>query len=159
MSRFLLRRKSRHLPPWLTFDVRQKNTMCTTCEYPARRLWSFHSHPRFVKVRSEGWGVIESCPECGQLWCEVMHEPHSAFSFWAAWPGSQEEWAAVLKIEEGLPYYEWHDAVLTEDYPKLPPNEKDAVDAWRRRAYGLTPIDSRSPRYCRSSEDIRQFIK
>ncbi len=26
MSRFLLRRKSRHLPPWLIFDVRQKKS-------------------------------------------------------------------------------------------------------------------------------------
>ena len=132
--------------------------MCSTCEFPMRRLWTFDKHPKFIEDQSEGWAIIEKCPECGQLWCEVMYEPHGAFSFWAAWPKTKEDWLALLKKDEGLPYYEWHEAVICEDYTKLPPEEKEAVEAWRRRAYGLTPIDHRKPRFCRISTDLEKFI-
>lgn len=131
--------------------------MCSTCEFPARRLWTYHKHPAFVEEQSDGWAVMDKCPVCGQLWCEVMYEPHAAFSFWAAWPKKKEEWLALLKKNEGLPCYEWHEAVIVEDYAKLPVEEREAVEAWRRRAYGLTPIDSRKPRFCRVSADLDKF--
>lgn len=132
--------------------------MCSTCEFPVRRLWTFHKHPKFVDDHSEGRAIIEKCPTCSQLWCEVMYEPHGAFSFWAAWPKKKEDWLALLGRDEGLPYNEWHEAVIVEDYAKLPEEEKAAVEAWRRRAYGLTPIDQRKPRFCRSSADLDKFI-
>lgn len=132
--------------------------MCSTCQFPARRLWTFQKHPKFVPVQSDGWAIIERCPACGQLWCRVAYEPHSAFSFWAAWPKKQEDWLRLLQSDEGLPYYEWHEAVLIEDYGKLPGEEKEAVEAWRRRAYGRTPIDERKPRFCQSSSDLEKFV-
>lgn len=105
-------------------------------------------------MQSDGWAVIEKCPSCAQLWCQVAYEPFSSFSFWAAWPKSVEDWLALLKKENGLPYYEWHEAVLLEDHKKLPADERKAVEAWRQRARGLTPIDHRNPRFCQRSTDL-----
>ena len=36
--------------------------------------------------------------------------------------------------------------------------EIEAVEAWRMRAYQLTPIDSRKPKFCLCSADIEKFI-
>jgi hypothetical protein len=107
----------------------------------------------------DGWSVIEKCPKCQQLWCMVSYEPHSSFSFWAAWPYKKEDWLAIIKRKDGgIPYYEWHESMIVENYLKLPPEEIATVEAWRKRAYGLTPIDSRNPKFCLSSADIEKFI-
>ncbi len=65
---------------------------------------------------------------------------------------------SVLHRDNGLPYYEWHEAVVVEEHEKLPKAERDAIEAWRNRALGRTPIDERSPRYCHASSDIQRFI-
>ena len=133
--------------------------MCITCEFPSRRLWTYKRHPKFASVHLEGWAAIEKCPECSQLWCEVAYEPHSAFSFWAAWPAKKEDWLAIIKRkDDGIPYYEWHEAMVVENYLKLSEEEIEAVEAWRMRAYQLTPIDSRKPKFCLCSADIEKFI-
>jgi len=71
----------------------------------------------------------------------------------------EEGWlAAVVETRSGLT--EWHEAVLVlvEDYATLPGEEKEAVEAWRRRAYGRTPIDERKPRFCQTSSDLEKFV-
>jgi hypothetical protein len=64
----------------------------------------------------------------------------------------------LLAKNEGLPYYEWHEAVLVEEYKNLPAEEQQAVESWRRRAYGTTAIDGRTPRFCNNSADLQKFI-
>lgn len=133
-------------------------SVCPTCEYPARRLWTFHRHPAFVETRGEDGAEWATCPACAQPWCEVMYEPHAAFSFWAAWPGNMAQWQDLRGKAGGVPFHEWHEAVIVEDYATLPAGEQAAVEAWRRRAFGLTPIDHRRPRFCRLSVDLEKFI-
>lgn len=132
--------------------------MCSTCEFPSRRVWTFQEHPEFASEHRDGWAQLDRCPECNQLWCRVGYEPYASFAFWAAWPSTKEAWINVLNRDNGLPYYEWHEAVVVEEHMNLTKAERDAVEAWRRRAYGHTPIDERKPRYCRASSDIQQFI-
>ena len=132
--------------------------MCTTCQFPTRRLWTFQHHPEFASEHRDGWARLDLCPHCGQLWCRVGYEPYASFTFWAAWPSTKKAWIKILNRDHGLPYYEWHEAVVIEDHAKLPKAESDAVAAWRSRARGRTPIDERRPRYCPRSSDIQRFI-
>lgn len=122
---------------------RDATVACGTCEAPARRLWSFARHPPFTRVEAAGWAVLDRCPDCLRLWCSVAYEPHAAFTFWAAWDDSAASWRQSATGEGAIRYFEWHEAVLAAEYPRLAPAEQDAVDEWRRRAYGRTPLDRR----------------
>ncbi len=101
---------------------------------------------------------MAKCSPCSQLWCEVAYEPFASFSFWAAWPWDVDAWLNLLTKNEGLAYYEWHEAVLVEEHENLSKEEREAVEFWRRRSSGRTPIDHRTPRFVETSADLQKFL-
>jgi hypothetical protein len=108
--------------------------------------------------------ALLKCPDCGQLWCEVPHEPYASFLFWTAWPSTEEQWRRLIQIDQGRILHDWHDAVLREDYALLEGEEKEAVAFWRERTYRhYNPIDRSpefsKPKYCSTSKDIEKYVE
>jgi hypothetical protein len=127
---------------------------CAHCHYPSRSLWTFDAPPEFEELAAKNYMGLCRCPKCAQLWCGVPYEPHASFWFWVAWPYSAEEWHTLIEREDGRLLGEWHEAAVVELHVSLPSKDRDVVEAWRRRAYGFTPIDHRVPRFIRQTSDL-----
>jgi hypothetical protein len=69
------------------------------------------------------------------------YEPDLSFTFLAAWPYDQQAWRAVHDLDNGITLLAWHAAMIREHWQKLPSEERQHVERWRKRSYGHNPID------------------
>ncbi len=95
MSRFLLRRKSRHLPPCLIFDVRQKYMSAYRCQCG----YEWDSRKRI--------GAPARCPSCGaktispisQIRKEIGPSSGHTYDITKTFKTSGKSWQGVLPPE------------------------------------------------------------
>ena len=115
---------------------------CEFCGAPQRSLHVYGRAPALEELETGDWLTLDACPECSQLWVEVPYEPYAAFTFWAAWPGTEDQFWRLHEIEQAQPIHEWHKAVIRQQGPQLEGEDLEAIEKWRdRTSRNHNPID------------------
>ncbi len=115
---------------------------CSHCQAPDRQLYGPGPQPALELVRRGNWIDLERCPQCGALWCLSPYEPYAAFVYLARWERPAEDWARAHDLDDGRTLLRWHATYIRAHWLALPAEDRDRVDAHRRRSYGHNPIDS-----------------
>ncbi len=136
---------------------------CKTCGCPGRVLWGCGSYPKLLDVQKGNYVILQRCEACGAMWCMSPYEPYLSFTFLAAWPYDEQIWKAVHDLDNGNTLLEWHAAMIREHWQGLPDDERQHVEAWRKRSYGHNPIDQ-SPSMTRlsplqSSSELKEIVE
>ena len=120
------------------------NPVCANCEAPQRALWVLFGTPRKPVVRKVidgNWISLERCDSCSALWCVSPYEPYASFPYLVAWPRDEESWKQTHDSDCGRTLLSWHAHAIAAAWHSVPPDERDAVEAHRKRSYGHNPID------------------
>jgi hypothetical protein len=142
----------------------EERAACPFCGYPDRELLTPAHMPRLRRVEMGNWILLKSCPECGQLWCEVPHGPWASYSLAAAWPCGRGEFRRLNDVENARILHEWHMAVVRRRAGSLPPSERTGVEQWLRRlGDGHGVVDNGpwrlAPEYVREPSDLELYIR
>ena len=137
----------------MLFYVGQKlmKSPCSNCCAPDRTLWVLFSYtqmkpltPVLTTIDQGNWITLESCEECGALWCNSPYEPFASFPYLVAWPCDLASWRLIHDSDDGRALLSWHAYEIGQKWNGLPETERIACDAHRKRSSGHNPIDSPS---------------
>lgn len=120
--------------------------MCSNCKSDEREIWGHvKSFPELSMIAKGNYILLSQCKECKTLWVKSPYEPYLSFTYLVKWKYEINDWNYLVGFDNPSILLEWHKQEIQYHWLSLPTDEKELIEAHRKRTYyngDFNPIDS-----------------